>query len=52
MKKIFTAICAFFKEIFGQDINVSVRNDTKYCFKKNKKCNISINDGGDNNEEK
>lgn len=52
MKKIFNAIYTFFKNLFGQDINVSVEKNIKYDVKKNKNCNISINDGGDNNERK
>ena len=50
MKKILDAIITFFKNIFGQDINVSVIKETKYNINKNKKCNINISDGEKNNE--
>lgn len=48
--KIIKKIINFFKNLFGQDIKVSVENNSKYNIKKNKKCNISINDSGDNSE--
>ena len=48
--KIIKRILSFFKNLFGQDIKVSVENNSKYNINKNKKCNISINDLGDTNE--
>lgn len=50
MKNFFKSIVNFFKNIFGQDITVSVENNKKYDIKKNKKCNITINENGGNNE--
>lgn len=52
MKKIFDAIITFFKGILGQDINISVENNEKYNFNKNKKCNIEINEFNNENEKK
>lgn len=52
MKSIIKSIINFFKNIFGQDIKVSVENNKKYDIKKNEKCNITINEHGGNNEER
>ncbi len=52
MKNIIKFIINFFKNIFGQDIKVSVENNKKYDIKKNEKCNIIINENGGNNEER
>lgn len=52
MKKIFNAIITFFKGILGQDVNISVENNKKYNFNKNKKCNIEINECNNENEKK
>lgn len=48
--KLIKKIINFFKNLFGQDIKVNVENNSKYNINKNKECNISINDSGDNNE--
>ena len=50
--KVIKKILSFFKNLFGQDVKVSIDNNSKYNIKKNKKCDISINDLGDNNERK
>ena len=50
--KILSSIISFFKTIFEKDIKISVENNNKYNVKKNKKCNISIIENGDNNEAK
>lgn len=42
-------IIDFVKKIFGQDISIKVEKKSKYDIKKNKNCNISISDSGDNN---
>ena len=52
MKKVLSSIITFLKKITGQDIKVSVAKNQKYSIHKNKKCNISINDGGDKIERK
>ena len=52
MKKVLKSIVNFFKNIFGQDIKISVDNNTKYNVNKNKECNISINDSGEKNDKK
>ena len=52
MKKILNSIVDFFKTIFGQDIKISMKKKQKYNVNKNKKCNITINDNGDENGEK
>lgn len=52
MKKIIDTIIKFFKNIFGQEIKVSVENNKKYNINKNKKCNISINETSGNSDKK
>lgn len=52
MKKFINSVISFFKSIFGQDIQVSIENNNKYHIKKNKNCDISINENGDKNETK
>ncbi len=47
MKKIFNSIINFLKNIFGQDIKISIEKKQKYNINKNKKCNVIINDNGD-----
>ena len=52
MMKVLNMIINFFKKIFGQDIKVSIEKKQKYNINKNKKCNISINEVGDDNGKK
>lgn len=51
-KEILNFIVAFFKKLFEKNINIHVENNNKYNVKKNKNCNISINDSGDNNDKR
>lgn len=48
MKNVLISIINLFKKIFGQDIKFSYKKNQKYNINKNKQCNISINDVGDN----
>ena len=52
MKNFIKVIINFFKNIFGQDIKISVENNKKYDIKKNENCNITINEKEGNNEER
>lgn len=52
MKNFIKVIINFFKNIFGQDIKISVENNKKYDIKKNENCNININERGGNYEKR
>lgn len=47
-KSIFNSIVMFFKNT----INIRVENNQKYNVKKNKNCNIAINEYGENNDKR
>lgn len=48
--KVIKNIIVFLKKMFGQDVSIKIDNHKKYNFIKNKKCDITINEGSIKNE--
>lgn len=52
LKKVLESIISFIKSIFSNNISVNIKNEKKYDIRKNKNCDIKINDNSGKKNEK
>lgn len=52
LKKVLESIISFIKSIFSNNISVNIQNKKKYDIRRNKNCDIKINDNNGKENEK